>query len=522
MDVESLGELDSSTGPVLRVVGEDDRPKTVTLDRSVVVVGRQAPAHLPLPAKQVSKLHALILREQGRVYLRDLASTNGVQINGSTVREVGLADADQVRIGAYTLQCESGFGRGTAKKNGKGLDATDPSGLPAAELVGETTRFELPRDRKTFLIGRRGGCELKLDDSSVAPVHAAVYEMDGRRFVHDLNSPAGVTINGEKTRRGELHPGDELRVGDVALRYRAVETADEVPATDVAEAPPPAPVADADALDVLVEEELSPEYAGELIDSAHPDAPQPVPLAEADGVEVLGVAPVEDVATPVEVAVEEVEEVEPVALIEEEDVEVKVFADSPEESLALDAKTESEGSGETEGEAPAEIFTMTDELAEAPASTEPVSEVPPLEFKREAELGGALTYEDFGEAEADTLDWEAAGMMTIEEGLVPVSLAAEAAPEPVMLQVHDEPAAAVADAAEEEGIDDQARLLRAAVNAEKTTGADDEEETDASEVPSKEEISLMLADVMQRVARLNESWEKFRAHQDRQKSAEQI
>ena len=96
--------------PIFKVAADQGKHPPVGLDRPVCVVGRKDYVNLPLPAKEVSKLHALIVREQRRVYLRDLASTNGVEVNGERVNEVGLCDSDIVRIGSYTLRCHSGFG----------------------------------------------------------------------------------------------------------------------------------------------------------------------------------------------------------------------------------------------------------------------------------------------------------------------------------------------------------------------------------------------------------------------------
>ena len=57
--------------PIFKVAADQGKHPPVGLDRPVCVVGRKDYVNLPLPAKEVSKLHALIVREQRRVYLRD-------------------------------------------------------------------------------------------------------------------------------------------------------------------------------------------------------------------------------------------------------------------------------------------------------------------------------------------------------------------------------------------------------------------------------------------------------------------
>ena len=126
----------------------------MTLDLPVCIVGRHGNSHLSLPAPQVSKLHALLVREKHRVYVRDLASTNGVEVNGDAVRERALRDADVLRIGAYTLQCEAGF-----TDEVKDQEDDPDAELPPAELRSKDKSFPIPPGRHTLLIGRRPGCE---------------------------------------------------------------------------------------------------------------------------------------------------------------------------------------------------------------------------------------------------------------------------------------------------------------------------------------------------------------------------
>jgi pSer/pThr/pTyr-binding forkhead associated (FHA) protein len=93
------------------------------------------------------------------VYVRDLASTNGVERNGVPVQEPALSDDDILRIGSYTFRCDSGFS----------YEETQDT-LPAAELVGDNVKFSFPADQQTVLIGRRQGCDLLIDEEGVAPV----------------------------------------------------------------------------------------------------------------------------------------------------------------------------------------------------------------------------------------------------------------------------------------------------------------------------------------------------------------
>ena len=215
----------SQSVPIFKVAADQGTHPRVGLDRPVCVVGRKEPANLPLPAKEVSKLHALIVREQRRVYLRDLASTNGVEVNGAAVREVGLSDADIVRIGSYTLKCETGFGR-NGRRGADGANGVhEPP--PPAELRGKAGNFSFADGRHTLLIGRRAACDVRLEHPSVAPVHAVVFEMDGRHYVQTFAPETATRVNGRPVHREALQAGDELLIGQVALRYELLDLSAE-------------------------------------------------------------------------------------------------------------------------------------------------------------------------------------------------------------------------------------------------------------------------------------------------------
>jgi pSer/pThr/pTyr-binding forkhead associated (FHA) protein len=213
--------------PIFKIAADQGTHPPVGLDRPVCVVGRHDYANLPLPAKAVSKLHALIVREQRRVYLRDLASTNGVDVNGEAVRETELSDADVIRIGAFTLRCQSGFGKDGVRPDvdGNGSVGGDGAGAPQAELRSAAGNVSFPPGRHTLLIGQRDGCEVRLKHESILPVHAVVFELDGKHYIQTFAPEYATRVNGKPVHREALQPGDELRIGNVTLRYALVDLA---------------------------------------------------------------------------------------------------------------------------------------------------------------------------------------------------------------------------------------------------------------------------------------------------------
>jgi pSer/pThr/pTyr-binding forkhead associated (FHA) protein len=229
------------------------------------------------------------------VYVRDLASRNHLYVNDEQVTEAELKDGDAVRVGPFTLQCASGFGG----EDGAAAEETGPGVAPGApraalEVVGEETR-RVPLGARTALIGNRDDCELSLADERVAPVHAVVFELDGKHVLRDLNSSAGTFVNNERIHQEELAPGDEIRIGRVRVKYAV----DGMPAAPEEEEEEEAPVARAIDLSELDEEDEGPiAVAGEEEAEAEdpPDHPLTTPVVALPALEDL--VELEEVSVP--------------------------------------------------------------------------------------------------------------------------------------------------------------------------------------------------------------------------------
>ena len=204
--------------PVLTPAGAAQDVPAVVLNRPVCVVGsRRGRVNLLIEHPLVSKTHALIVRSGGTVYVRDLASVNHVYVNGSPVRESVLAHGDALRIGPVEYSCAVGFREKT----------TQPDEHSAAAHV-EHRGAAVAMTRRSLLIGTRRGCEVLVDDPVVNPVHAVLFERDGRHFLRDLGGELTTFVDGSALREAELKSDCEIRIGAAVLRFRA-DVSDVIP-----------------------------------------------------------------------------------------------------------------------------------------------------------------------------------------------------------------------------------------------------------------------------------------------------
>ena len=72
-------------------------------DGRPTVLGRSRACDVVLADDSVSRRHAMLVREGGRVVLTDLGSTNGTLVNGRWVTQAEVRPGDRVRLGGVDL-----------------------------------------------------------------------------------------------------------------------------------------------------------------------------------------------------------------------------------------------------------------------------------------------------------------------------------------------------------------------------------------------------------------------------------
>jgi pSer/pThr/pTyr-binding forkhead associated (FHA) protein len=91
---------------VFKLTIEDDEGKTtvIPLIRDEMTIGRQDGNTIRLTERNISRKHARLVRQNGTMYVEDLASYTGVRINGARiVAMTPVAEGDEVQIGDYKL-----------------------------------------------------------------------------------------------------------------------------------------------------------------------------------------------------------------------------------------------------------------------------------------------------------------------------------------------------------------------------------------------------------------------------------
>jgi pSer/pThr/pTyr-binding forkhead associated (FHA) protein len=81
-----------------------DGTAAIDIAKDLTLVGRREECDLRLSHKSISKLHCIIVKTDGLLFLRDLGSTNGTRVNGERVRRAALLPNDQLAIAGHKFR----------------------------------------------------------------------------------------------------------------------------------------------------------------------------------------------------------------------------------------------------------------------------------------------------------------------------------------------------------------------------------------------------------------------------------
>jgi len=77
--------------------------------------------------------------------------------------------------------------------------------------------------RGTLVVGRSGGCDLRLRDADTSRRHAKIVCEEERIVLHDLASTNGTFVNGQRVEERALEPGDRIQIGSNEIAFCRVE-----------------------------------------------------------------------------------------------------------------------------------------------------------------------------------------------------------------------------------------------------------------------------------------------------------
>jgi len=179
-------------------------------------IGRSHTSDIILPSDNVSRRHACLYTVDGKCYIEDLSSSNGVFVNGRRINEVyQIQRSAQIKVGDYYLHIESDAEQGVEEER------------TWCKLTGRNLAFAnqvFRIQRKVNLIGRGKDCTLTIIDPSVSRIHTKIsVERSGALTIEDLKSSNGTFVNDERIEVATIHHRDIIRFGNVEFMVEVPE-----------------------------------------------------------------------------------------------------------------------------------------------------------------------------------------------------------------------------------------------------------------------------------------------------------
>lgn len=204
--------------------GEGQVAEHFSFDHGSYVIGRQDDCDIVLPSSSVSREHAELYVDEGRCYIRDLQSANGVTVDGQRVlNERHLGTASQIRLGDFTLYLEYQEPDRMSDQDVRSTlfisDGTDDE-FKLVRINDEFAGEEFILSEVENSIGRTDDNFILLSDESISRQHATIERRGDQFILEDLNSSNGTRVNGtDVTGHRVLESGDVLELGNVEFVF---------------------------------------------------------------------------------------------------------------------------------------------------------------------------------------------------------------------------------------------------------------------------------------------------------------
>jgi pSer/pThr/pTyr-binding forkhead associated (FHA) protein/tetratricopeptide (TPR) repeat protein len=189
--------------------------------RHGITIGKNEGNDIQLSDEFVSDNHAKITIAEGIVYITDLNSTNGTKVNGRLIpsnQPYELASGDTITFGNETLQLEL-FDNAQAAEMAGVTKYDIRRVLGKVQIVSGTGAGWEYDVRPGTIIGRRGNCEIKMDNPLVSEQHAKFQPENGKVLLIDLDSKNGTRVNKKTISKKAIYNGDIIEIGDSILVF---------------------------------------------------------------------------------------------------------------------------------------------------------------------------------------------------------------------------------------------------------------------------------------------------------------
>ncbi len=222
--------------PKLLIRARDGSAQERDLTKPEFTIGRKPDNDLVLDDATVSGHHAKITQVQAALFLEDLQSTNGTQVNGHPIDRRQLQDADVIAIGHFRLVFR-GDQLATPLPPSAGAADHDQTMALTGRIIAEAAKKQPPTGILEVVAGKLGQERYELtkqvtvigsrEDATVpltgwfAPKVAAMIARRGTAYILTPGASSRKVMINDEPAKGplELEEGDRIEVAGIMLRF---------------------------------------------------------------------------------------------------------------------------------------------------------------------------------------------------------------------------------------------------------------------------------------------------------------
>ncbi len=247
--------------------GSDE--KRIPLTKERLIVGRDAACDVALDDASISRRHANVIHKFGAIYIENISSTGQILKSGQPTEYTQLEEKEVVGIGSYQLSWELDAEaviekavvqevprepesseqndvssveseedrRDLAPIEAEGpedaaqVSAEESTRVVQSKLVGrlkvvkgEVVGREIKLEHGTsWTVGRADSCQIPIDNAKMSRQHFRIVRSGNQYRLQDLESSAGLRINGVTVSDAVLNPFDVIQAGPVDLQFLMVD-----------------------------------------------------------------------------------------------------------------------------------------------------------------------------------------------------------------------------------------------------------------------------------------------------------